>query len=146
MCSEHLVWEQLIDRNLATQDRVSLITTIFSDDNQVKRVGQLSGDEAQNLIDIINGVSARSISHSRNEFDFDSNLHILSIRCWIVLYRRSAGGVWVTCTGFVINKPCFLDRWKFHFVTIQRGTRWAMVDRQTCGWADTLARRSQPKS
>lgn len=65
-------------------DRVSLITAIFLDDSQVERVRQISGDDAQNLIDIIDRVSPRTISSPKNKLvDFDSNFHILSIRCWI---------------------------------------------------------------
>ena len=147
VCSEHLVWEQSTDRSPATHDRVSLITAIFLDDSQVEKVRQLSGDDAQNLIDIIDGVSPRTISSSKNKLvDFDSNFHIFSIRYWIASHRRSAGGVCAICTRFATNKPCFRDHCKFHFVTIQRGTRCVMVDRQTCGRVDTLARRSQPRS
>ena len=147
VCSEHLAWEESTDRSPAMHDRVSLITAIFLDGSQVERVRQISGDDAQNLIDIIDGVSPRTISSPKNKLvDFDSNFHILSIRCWIASHRRSAGGVCAICTRFTTNKPCFRDRCKFHFVTIQRGIRWVMVDRQMCGKVDTLAKRSQPRS
>jgi hypothetical protein len=47
----------LIGNTLSTRDRISLITTIFSDHDQVEMVGNLCGDDAQSFIDVIDEVS-----------------------------------------------------------------------------------------
>jgi len=54
--SEEPAWKQLISHTLAIHERISLITTIFSDDNQVEMVRQLSGNDAQTFIDRIDEV------------------------------------------------------------------------------------------
>ena len=71
----------MISQTLALDERISLITTIFSDSNQVEVVGQLSGDEAQSFIDIIDEVIFHTTSCSEDKaIDLGFNLHILSIR------------------------------------------------------------------
>ena len=39
------------------EERISLITAIFSDHDQVTVVGNLQGDDAQALVDVINQVN-----------------------------------------------------------------------------------------
>jgi hypothetical protein len=52
----------------------SLITTIFSDHNQVKVIEDLAGTDAQTFIDIVDEVSPHTISHSKGKLmDLDSN-------------------------------------------------------------------------
>ena len=65
MRSEDPAWKQLISHTLATHDRISLITAVFLDDNQVKRVGLFSGDGAQNFIDMIDEVGPHTILRSK---------------------------------------------------------------------------------
>ena len=55
--SDPPAWEQLISHTLSTHERISLIVSIFSDRNQVKVVEGISGDDAQNFIDVIDAVS-----------------------------------------------------------------------------------------
>jgi hypothetical protein len=43
-------------------ERIALISIIFSDRDQVDMVVNLSGDDAQNFIDVIDGVSLYMIS------------------------------------------------------------------------------------
>jgi anti-sigma factor ChrR (cupin superfamily) len=75
------VCKRLISRTLATYERILLIATIFSDDNQVKVVGHVTGDDAQTIIDVIDEVGPCTISCSKDKpIDFHSNLHILLIR------------------------------------------------------------------
>lgn len=57
MRSEDPAWKRLISRTLTTDERISLIATIFSDSNQVETVGQLSGDDGQAFIDVVYEVS-----------------------------------------------------------------------------------------
>ncbi|KAF9646904.1 kinase-like protein [Thelephora ganbajun] len=49
-------WKRLISDTLAIHEHISLITIIFSDPNQVKMVGNLSGDDAQAFVDKIDEV------------------------------------------------------------------------------------------
>lgn len=57
MYSEDTAWKRLISHPLVPDERTRLITTIFSDHNQVKMVEHLSGDDAQAFIDVIDEVS-----------------------------------------------------------------------------------------
>jgi len=60
--SEDPPWRQLIKSTLNAHERILLITAIFSDNNQIKTVSKLSGDDAQAFIDVIDEVSLRTIS------------------------------------------------------------------------------------
>ena len=62
MFSEDPAWKQLINHSLDTEERVSLITKIFMDRNQVEMVRQLSRNDAQNFIDRVDGVSPHNSS------------------------------------------------------------------------------------
>lgn len=57
MYSEDPAWKRLISHSLTAEERISLITTISLDDDQVNMVVQLSGDDAQTFVDMINEVS-----------------------------------------------------------------------------------------
>ncbi|KAF9646874.1 kinase-like protein [Thelephora ganbajun] len=46
-------WIRLLDRPLATDQRIALIKDIFSDDNETKVVRHLHGDDAQSFVDVI---------------------------------------------------------------------------------------------
>ena len=52
-------WERLISGALITSERISLITTILSDRDQVEMIGCLSGDNAQTFIDTVDEVRLR---------------------------------------------------------------------------------------
>jgi len=66
LCSEDPAWKRLITHTPTVHERISLITTIFSDDNQAEMVKNLSGDDAQKFIDVLDGVSFRILSPPRN--------------------------------------------------------------------------------
>jgi len=51
----------LISYQLRVDERVSLITAIFSDPGEVEVVGQLSGDSAQTFVDMLIEVSAHTL-------------------------------------------------------------------------------------
>ena len=111
MYREVAAWKRLISHTLTMNERISLITMIFLDDNQVETVGQLYGSDAQTFVDTIDGVSLHKSLHSRDKLiDFDTGIHILSIRHWIASHQRPAGGVDTLCAVFVAAKPCFRDR------------------------------------
>jgi serine/threonine protein kinase len=57
VCSENTTWKRLISHNFTTNERVSLIAAVFLDSNQVDVVRNLSGDHAQNFIDVVDEVS-----------------------------------------------------------------------------------------
>ena len=65
MCREPPTWGKLIRNDLPTHERVSLITSIFSDRNQVESVGLLSGSDAQAFVDVIDEVNIRTLLPQR---------------------------------------------------------------------------------
>ena len=67
MRSEDPVWKRLIDHLLSTNERISLITTIFLDHNQIETVEQLYGENAQTFVDTIDEVSRHTMSCSRDK-------------------------------------------------------------------------------
>ncbi|KAF9644321.1 kinase-like protein [Thelephora ganbajun] len=54
--SENPAWRRLISTTLDTNGRTPLITTIFSDRDQIEMVEHLSGDDAQRFIDVTHEV------------------------------------------------------------------------------------------
>ena len=62
----------MINHAFTTHERIYLITRIFSDRDQVDMVRNLSGDDAQNFIDMMDEVSLHTISHLEDRpTDFD---------------------------------------------------------------------------
>jgi len=55
-------WKWLISYPLSTHECTSLVTSIFSDRDDVEAVGRLSGDDAQAFIEVIYEVGMRSIT------------------------------------------------------------------------------------
>ena len=83
MYSEGPAWKVLIGRTLAMPERISLIATIFLDHNQIDMVGNLSGDDAQNFVDVVDEVSPHTNSRSKDKStEFDSDTLTSSIRPW----------------------------------------------------------------
>ena len=62
MCSEVPAWKRLIVHTPATDEQISLITAIFSDENQVEMVQHLSGSDAQAFVDTISEASLCTLS------------------------------------------------------------------------------------
>ena len=52
-CSDLPAWKQLISPTLSTDERIHLITSIFSDRNEAEVVGYLSGDDTQAFVDAV---------------------------------------------------------------------------------------------
>ena len=101
--SEDPAWKQLISHTLTTRERISLITTIFSDHNQVEMVGNLFGDDAQNLINAIDEVCACTLSYLRDRsVDSRPTFYTLSIRCWTASNHRSTGSACTFYPLFVV--------------------------------------------
>jgi hypothetical protein len=55
-------WKRLIDRPLTSDQRISLITDIFSDRDETETVRQLRGDDAQSFVDVTEQVTPPLIS------------------------------------------------------------------------------------
>lgn len=55
-------WKRLIDRPLDTNERISLITDIFSDRSEIEAVRHLGGDDAQSFVDVMDEVSLSSFN------------------------------------------------------------------------------------
>lgn len=66
MCSDPPAWKQLISYPLPAQECISLITSIFSDYNESKLVGYLSGDDAQIFSDVVDKVNLDILSPQDN--------------------------------------------------------------------------------
>ena len=50
------MWKHLIDRSLTPDGRISMITNIFSDRNEIETVQELSGDDARSFVEAIDEV------------------------------------------------------------------------------------------
>jgi len=79
VCRKHPPWKRLLSRTLATDERTSLITRIFSDRGEVGMVMQLSGDDAQAFIVTIAGVSLPISSPKNGSIDFNANLYFCEL-------------------------------------------------------------------
>ena len=72
MNSEPPAWKTLISSPLTANERIALITTIFSDTTQAEMVERLSGDDAQIFTDMVYEVGPCAISRSKGKsVDFD---------------------------------------------------------------------------
>ena len=59
-CSDNPLWKHLINRSLTTDERVSLITDLFSDRDEMEALKGLSESDAQSFIDLIDEVPPHS--------------------------------------------------------------------------------------
>ena len=142
VCSDPPAWQRLISHTISMPERITLITSVFSDRDEIDGVGHLSGDNAQTFIDAVNEVSYPLLLAKNGSVDPHQNSCTLSVRRCITSHNRSTGGgVCDFCPGFVAAKPCFLNRWQFRFVTIQRELHIVLVSMRTYGRAIITTRR-----
>ena len=73
LCSDSSPWQSLISNTLPIHERISLVTMIFSNPNQVNEVRNLSRKDAQDFIDKVDEVSSHVISFSGESIWFDPN-------------------------------------------------------------------------
>lgn len=92
----------MIRGTLTTDERVSLITIVLSDEDECERVRNISGDDAQAFIDMIDEVSA---PFRLQKVGFHSNFHTPSVRYWIGSHNQSAESMCGLYTVFVADKP-----------------------------------------
>ena len=77
MCSNLPAWKRLTSYPLSVEAPIRLITSIFSNREDVEVVGRLSGDDAQTFIDAIDKVNFYTIPHLQAEnklVDPDQNI------------------------------------------------------------------------
>ena len=95
-CSNVPVWKHLIERTFTTDERVSLITDLFSDRGEIEALKNLSGGDAQLFVDVIDEVP----SHSRAGMTGPLTCAQTLIRCWMAWYHGSGGSVWPYYAGY----------------------------------------------
>jgi len=71
LCSGIPAWKRLINRPLTKDQRISLITYLFSDHDETEAVKQLCGDDAQSFVDMIDEVPP----HSRQKSKYTDLFH-----------------------------------------------------------------------
>ena len=88
------VWKHLTDSPLTTDERVSLIADIFSDRDEIDTLKDLSGSEAQSVIDVMDEVLCPPLRQNDRSADLNSNPPIVLSRRWIACRRGSGGSAW----------------------------------------------------
>lgn len=74
-------WKRLVYTPLATHERISLITEILSNRDEVEMVRRLCGDDAQAFVDVIYEARPQVLPSPKSRVaNFDSNFRGLSIR------------------------------------------------------------------
>jgi len=101
------VCDRLINRSLAAHERIRLITTIFSDNDQVKAARHVSCNDTQALINVIDEVCSCAIHPQCTRRCTLIQTPLFFIRYWITLHQRHAGDVCAVYTRFVAIKPSF---------------------------------------
>ena len=80
---DRLSWERLIRSPPAEYERVSLITNIFSNRDEIEMVRHLCEDDAQAFINVVYEVRPYTLSFPKNRtVDLNSNSCVSSIRRW----------------------------------------------------------------
>lgn len=67
-------WKRLIDHPLTLEERISLITDIFSDPDETEIVKDLCGEDAQSFVDEMYQVTPSVI--------LELSFFLMSSRCW----------------------------------------------------------------
>ena len=84
-----LDWKRLIRGPLAAPERISLITTIFSNRDEVKMVRRLYGDDAQTFVNVIYDARLCTLSSPKNGFtNFKLTFRLLLIRRWMTSIKH----------------------------------------------------------
>lgn len=139
------MWKRLVDRP-AARERISLITSIFSDKDESDVIDGLRGDDAQAFIDAVDEVHPRTLTSQINQpTDSNSNSRIPSFRFQTspALHQRygtSASILWARCaSAMTCSRVLFWCR----FVTTNQISHCTKLGTQTCGWAITKAEKSR---
>ena len=102
VCSDPPDWKRLISDTLDTRERVSLITTIFSEQNGLEMVRHLRGEDAQAFVDAIDKVRSRAPQSPKTRQSTPAQTSVPLDRSWITSNRELAGDACDICTGSVV--------------------------------------------
>lgn len=81
-CSRGIrAWKRLVDRPFRLDERISLITDIISDRNEIEVVTGLNRDDAQAFVDAVDEVLATSPSQRNGCAYFSPNSPTILSRC-----------------------------------------------------------------
>ena len=70
VCSTPPAWKRFINDSISKQERIYLATYIFSTHNEAALALQLTGDDAQNFIDAVDGVGSCTLPHPGSHSTF----------------------------------------------------------------------------
>ena len=148
-------WKRLASRTFLPHEVISLIEATLMSQDEVKTIGNLCGDDAQNFIDVIHEVPS-PLLHFRCtvllplpvSVSLFSDLRLPLIRLWTsqIANPSSGGGVYVFYAGYAAAGLCSRSRCKSHSATIDRVPRYIAAGMPTCGRANTKVAMSQLRS
>ena len=105
-------WKRLINDHLSEDERTSLITSIFSDSDEVEVVTSLPKNDAQAFVDTIDKVTSRAASYTKigtMSLIWLNPSHV-PIRRWKPSHLKFEGGVCAICPRFVAVIICFRNQ------------------------------------
>jgi len=147
-------WKPLINRTFfSSHEFVSLFEAIFTSEDEIEKIRDLPGDDAQTFADLVQQVHSIPlfmscgliISALFGSFTFEPLPPL--IRLWIssISHRRFGGSVWSLCGGSAPATLCSLDHSKSHPATINRTRCGTPVGMRMCGRANIKAVQSQSR-
>ena len=83
----------MIDHPLPTDERVSLIASLFSDSDETEAIKRLHGDDAQLFVDAVDEVFSHYSFQKNRTTDLNSNPPVVPSRHWIAWTHGSEGSV-----------------------------------------------------
>jgi len=105
-------WKRLLSSPFATHERISLVTALVSNRDEVDMARRLCGDDAQNFVDLIYEARSHVVPSPKSRLpDSDPNFYASPIRRLMALIRQRG---WVVCgfyARFVAPMPCFQNHW-----------------------------------
>ena len=87
------MWKHSINRPIVIDNRISLITAVFSDRRVAQAVRCLSRDDAQAFVDVVDEVLLRSSARGKWLTGLNSQFPFTSSRHWITWGQGSRGSV-----------------------------------------------------
>ena len=138
-------WKRLISPSLSANERIDLITSIFSDRDEVEVFEYLSGSDAQAFVDVMDEASVCILLPLKIGRSIPTEtFYLLPVRCWTnwtASHQRSAGCVCALHTGPAAAKACFRGHFQFSFIMIQRKSHGVPAGLWTCGGVSMRAGR-----
>lgn len=139
-------WKYLIGRPLGLDERISLISDIFSDHDETREVRRLCGDDAQSFVDLVDEVFPCSFPfHSSRPTDSLKSLALAS-SYWTNWHRSSGGSARSLLANYVVAKLYSRGRCKSRFVTTEQKGHCITGGSPKCGRANTRVAKSRSRS